>query len=71
LGDNGTISFNLSSAVNPAGLFLYIGEVGDNGETAASSVRVSDTVVPEVPEPSTLGLMAGALGMLGYWKRRR
>jgi hypothetical protein len=71
MGDNGTISFNLSSAINPAGLFLYIGEVGDNGETAASSVRVSDTVVPEVPEPSTLGLMAGALGMLGYWKRRR
>ncbi len=51
MGDNGVLSFNLTSAVATFGLFLYIGEVGDNGEVAAGSIEVSDTPVPTPEEP--------------------
>lgn len=60
MGDNGVLSFNLTSLVSSAGLFLYIGEVGDNGEVAAGSVEVFNT---PVPEPSALIMLA--LGLLG------
>jgi hypothetical protein len=60
MGDNGVLSFNLTSLVSSAGLFLYIGEVGDNGEVAAGSVEVFNT---PVPEPSALVVLA--LGLLG------
>ena len=68
LGDNGVISFNLTSALNGSGVYLYIGEVGDNGEVAASSIEVSDRPV-SIPEPSTLGLLG--LALLGAAARRR
>lgn len=61
LGDNGSISFNLLSAVSTAGLFLYIGEVGNNGEVAAGTVRVSDN---QVPLPSSLALAVLGLAIL-------
>jgi hypothetical protein len=59
LGDNGVILFNLTAALNTTGLFLYIGEVGDNGEVAASSVTVSDQP-GRLPAPAM-----GALLLLG------
>jgi hypothetical protein len=60
LGDTGVINFNLTGAVSTAGLFLYIGEVGDNGEVAAGSIVVRDT---PVPVPPSLALVA--LGLVG------
>lgn len=54
MGDNGVLSFNLTSQVSrtsPGPLYLYIGEVGDNGEVAASAVTVSDRPVPPTGDP--------------------
>ncbi len=70
LGDGGTISFNLTQAVNPTGLFLYIGEVGNNGEVAASGITVSDREIPAIPEPSTFALMGGGLALAWFRSRR-
>ena len=68
MGDNGAIDFNLTAVVSTAGLFLYIGEVGDNGEVAAGSIVVRDTPTG-LPEPSGLALFA--LAAAGVASRRR
>lgn len=71
LGDNGILSVNLLSAVALGGpLYLYIGEVGNNGEVAASNIVVSDVPV-ETPEPAAGLLFAmGALTLAGLrWSR--
>jgi hypothetical protein len=68
LGDNGTIAFNLSALTSPMGLFLSIGEVGDNGEVAASNIQV---LQEPLPEPETYALLLGGLGLLGWVGRRR
>jgi hypothetical protein len=69
MGDDGKIGFNLSSAVDTAGLFLYIGEVGDNGEVAKSGIDVSQG--PLVPEPETYALMLAGLAVVAGVARRR
>lgn len=61
LGENGVLNFNLTSAVSTAGLFLYIGEVGNNGEVAASNIVVRDTSIPEPGMLALFGLGAAAL----------
>ncbi|MDY6785724.1 MAG: LPXTG cell wall anchor domain-containing protein [Cyanobacteriota bacterium] len=72
LGDNGKISFNLTSAVSTIGLlYLYIGEVGDNGEVAAGQIVVSsDPTNPTIAEPSlVLGL--GVLSLGGWFSKKK
>jgi hypothetical protein len=78
MGDGGTLSFNLTQPISTAGLFLYVSEVGDNGEVAAGSIEVSDRPVPQsVPEPSSLvvlgivGTIAGAFRLRRSLVRRR
>lgn len=67
MGDNGELSFNLMSALSTMGLYLYIGEVGNNGEVAASGIFVRDTKV--VPEPGPLGMIALAMFVGGFTMR--
>jgi len=69
LGDNGSIDFNLSAALSTLGLFLYIGEVGDNGEVAASDITVRDT--NRAPEPGAAALVLLALAAAGLARRTR
>lgn len=67
LGDGGLLDFNLTTAALTSGQFLYIGEVGDNGEVAASSITVRNTLVPE---PGTLALVLPMLAGLLLRRRR-
>ncbi len=70
LGDDGSIDFNLTAATSTAGLFLYIGEVGDNGEVAAGSILVRDTPTG-LPEPGGLAALGLAAAGFASWRRRR
>ena len=71
LGDNGSIAFNLTALTATAGLYLYIGEVGDNGEVAGSNIELLRDPVPGIPEPSTYALMLGGLGAVAWLARRQ
>ena len=50
------------------GLYLYIGEVGDNGEVAGSNIDVRSTAVPE---PATWAMLMLGFGAMGAAMRRR
>jgi PEP-CTERM motif len=67
MGDNGVLSINFFASTDISALRLYIGEVGDNGEVAASSITLSPN---RVPAPGTLALMAAGLLALGVRRRR-
>ena len=67
MGDGGVLSLNLTAPRDVTGLFLYIGEVGDNGEVAAGSITVSEQRVPE--GGSTLVLLGIALAGLARLAR--
>jgi hypothetical protein len=75
MGDNGKITFTLNQAVSLQGLWLYIGEVGDNGEVAASDITIFTGGTGGggggVPEPSTWLMMIGGIGFAGAAMRRR
>ena len=69
MGVTGSIDFNLTSAAATAGLFLYIGEVGDIGEVAAGEIVVRE--VRTVSEPGGLALAMLVLTGAGLLLRRR
>ena len=70
MGENGVLRFDLTSGVAPAGVFLYIGEVGDNWEVVTGLITVSDVRV--APEPSSLILLgSGLLGLTAATRRKR
>jgi len=58
LGDNGRIEFKLTSAISTeTPLYLYIGEVGNNGEVGIGEV-IGLQPVTQVPEPSSLAALS-------------
>jgi hypothetical protein len=70
LGDLGKLSVNLTAALALGSpLYLYIGEVGDNGEVAGSNVTISSTPV-RVPGPSAALVFGAGLLALGALRRR-
>lgn len=72
LGRNGSVAFDLTSLVSLTGpaIFLYIGEVGNNGEALIGAVEVSD--IPAVPVPAAIWLFGTALvGFVGISRRRK
>ncbi|VAW00295.1 hypothetical protein MNBD_ALPHA05-1608 [hydrothermal vent metagenome] len=72
LGVNGSIGFNFAVAISTAApLFLYIGEVGNNGELAAGGIEIFTDPIPEIPIPAALPLFLFGMGALGFKVKRR
>ncbi len=71
LGVGGVLGINLTNAVATGGpLYLYIGEVGNNGEVAASNIDVSSSPIG-VPEPASLALLTIGVASVVATRRRR
>ena len=71
LGVGGALAINLVTPL-PIGAneYLYIGEVGNNGEVAASTIEISST--PHgTPEPSTWAMLVLGFIALGFVTYRR
>jgi len=71
LGRSGSIAFDLTSLVSLVDpIFLYIGEVGNNGEALIGAVEISD--IPAIPVPAAFWLFGTALvGFVGMSRRRK
>ncbi|MBD2251537.1 PEP-CTERM sorting domain-containing protein [Nostoc parmelioides] len=70
LGEGGEILFRLTQRISTASpLYLYIGEVGNNGEQVRGQVTAIGTIssTTTVPEPASLG----ALSLIGLYLTRR
>jgi hypothetical protein len=65
MGDGGVLTFKLTAPITTAGKFLYVGEVGDNGELLAS-------ISVNLPEPSSILLaIVGIVGLAACARRSR
>jgi hypothetical protein len=72
MGRGGVLALDLTSllALEPDDVFLYVGEVGNNGETLRGLVEISD--LPAVPDPAAVWLFGSALiGFIGISRRRK
>jgi len=72
MGDGGILGFDLTSVIATAGLYLYIGEVGDNGEVAAGRISVSDQPIVPLPAAVWAGMVVlSGVGGVRTMRRRR
>jgi hypothetical protein len=70
LGVGGQLSINLNSPLTTGpNEYLYIGEVGNNGEVAASNITVSSIPVG-APEPATWAMVLLGFAGLTYAAHR-
>ena len=70
MGEGGMLQFDFTSTLSTAGLFLYIGEVGENGELATLEFTVNPTSPSTIPEPTAAAIW-GLFSLLGACILRR
>ena len=69
-GTPGSILFNFISPTALTGYYVYLGEVGGNGENPAANVNLFGSGMG-VPEPSIWAMMIAGIGFAGAAMRRR
>ncbi len=70
MGDGGQLVFNLAAPISTTSLYLYLGEVGDNGELIAGSITISDVPVSTPDGGTTVAMLGCALSGLLYLRRK-